>query len=144
MPVLALESQETGALVRRQQAYPRAWLASAKEETRLWQIHSVNRTDQPPRRTQLLAARETGSPNQDLMRVNIIQDFLTEKEVANQISVSLASLSRWRLEHRGPPFVKVGALVRCRPEDLEQWLQTLPAGGTTPQRHAIPLTLASG
>ena len=73
-----------------------------------------------------------------------MQNFLTEKEVAKQISVSLASLRRWRLEHRGPPFVKVGALVRYRPEDLEQWMQTLPAGGTTPQRHEIHLTLASG
>jgi hypothetical protein len=73
-----------------------------------------------------------------------MQNFLTEKEVAKQISVSLASLRRWRLKHLGPRFVKVGALVRYRPEDLEQWMQTLPAGGTTAQRQEIHLTLASG
>lgn len=49
-----------------------------------------------------------------------MQVFLTEKEVAKQIKVSLASLRRWRLLQRGPRFVKVGALVRYRGEDLEQ------------------------
>jgi excisionase family DNA binding protein len=73
-----------------------------------------------------------------------MQIFLTEKEVANQIKVSLASLRRWRLLKRGPRFIKVGALVRNRAEDLEQWLETLPAGGAAPQRQEIHLRLASG
>jgi len=73
-----------------------------------------------------------------------MQNFLTEKEVAKQIRVSLASLRRWRLAQRGPRFIKVGALVRYRAEDLEQWLQTLPAGGTAPQHQELHLRLASG
>jgi excisionase family DNA binding protein len=73
-----------------------------------------------------------------------MQNFLTEKEVAQQISVSLASLRRWRLMRRGPRFVKVGSLVRYRPEDLEQWMASLPAGGTDPQQQEIHLRLASG
>ena len=73
----------------------------------------------------------------------IMQNCLTEKEVAQQISVSLASLRRWRLAQRGPRFIKVGALVRYRPEDLEQWLENLPAGGTAPQPQAVHLRLAS-
>ncbi len=74
-----------------------------------------------------------------------MQNFLTEKEVAEQIKVSLASLRRWRLLQRGPRFIKVGALVRYRAEDLEQWLETLPAGGTAAhQEREIHLRLASG
>ena len=73
-----------------------------------------------------------------------MQIFLTEKDVAEQIKVSLASLRRWRLSQRGPRFIKVGALVRYRAEDLEQWLETLPAGGTAAQRQEIHLRLASG
>ena len=73
-----------------------------------------------------------------------MQIFLTEREVADQIKVSLASLQRWRLLQRGPRFIKVGALVRYRAEDLEQWLASLPAGGTDPQRQEIHLRLASG
>ena len=73
-----------------------------------------------------------------------MQTFLTEKEVAAQISVSLATLRRWRLVQRGPRFFKVGALVRYRPEDLVQWLGSLPTGGATPQQGEINLRMASG
>ena len=73
-----------------------------------------------------------------------MQVFLTEKDVAKQINVSLATLRRWRLERRGPQFVKVGALVRYRPEDLEQWMAALPTGGAGPQRENIRLAAVSG
>lgn len=56
--------------------------------------------------------------------------LLTEDEVAEQLHVSVASLRRWRLERRGPQFIKVGSLVRYRPEDLETWLAALPTGGS--------------
>ncbi len=60
--------------------------------------------------------------------------LLTETDVSKQLRVSLACLRRWRLEKRGPVFVKLGQLVRYRPEDLESWLKTLPTGGLTPDR----------
>jgi hypothetical protein len=56
--------------------------------------------------------------------------LLTEEEVAERLHVSVASLRRWRLERRGPQFIKVSSLVRYRPEDLETWLATLPTGGS--------------
>jgi hypothetical protein len=58
--------------------------------------------------------------------------LLTETDVSKQLRVSLACLRRWRLEKRGPVFVKIGQLVRYRPEDLESWLQKLPTGGLSP------------
>jgi predicted DNA-binding transcriptional regulator AlpA len=69
-------------------------------------------------------------------------NLLTEEEVARQLHVSLAALRRWRLEGRGPRFIKVSALVRYRPEELEQWLASRPAGGTTDQavRGRVPVT----
>lgn len=56
--------------------------------------------------------------------------FLTEPEVADRLRVSLACLRRWRLERRGPRFVKVGSLVRYPAEELDRWIESLPAGGT--------------
>jgi excisionase family DNA binding protein len=56
--------------------------------------------------------------------------LLTEEEVAKQLHVSVASLRRWRLERRGPQFIKVGSLVRYRPEEIEAWLAAQPTGGT--------------
>ena len=73
-----------------------------------------------------------------------MQNFLTEKEVAKQIRVSPASLRRWRLVLRGPRFIKVGALVRYRPEDLEQWMESSFSAGIAPQPQEIQLRSASG
>ena len=57
-------------------------------------------------------------------------NLLREEEVAKQLHVSLAALRRWRVEGRGPRFIKVSALVRYRPEELEDWLASQPAGGS--------------
>lgn len=62
--------------------------------------------------------------------------LLTEGDVAKQLHVSVASLRRWRLERRGPQFIKVGALVRYRPEELEAWLAGQPTGGANPARRS--------
>jgi Helix-turn-helix domain len=69
----------------------------------------------------------------------IMENFLTEREVARQIKVSLASLRKWRVEQRGPQFLKVGALVRYRPEDLEEWMATLPRGGAVSNGPAVSI-----
>jgi excisionase family DNA binding protein len=60
-----------------------------------------------------------------------MSNLMTEDEVSNRLNVSVASLRRWRLQNRGPLFIKVGSLVRYKPEDLESWLGALPTGGST-------------
>jgi hypothetical protein len=57
-------------------------------------------------------------------------NLITEHEVSKRLNVSVASLRRWRLLKRGPAFLKVGSLVRYRPEDLEEWLSSRPTGGS--------------
>ncbi len=61
----------------------------------------------------------------------MLDALLNESEVAQRLRVSVACVRRWRLERRGPKFIKLGALVRYRPEDIEQWLASCPAGGET-------------
>lgn len=58
--------------------------------------------------------------------------LLTEPEVADRLRVSLACLRRWRLERRGPRFLKLGSLVRYPAEELNSWIESLPTGGATP------------
>jgi predicted DNA-binding transcriptional regulator AlpA len=58
-----------------------------------------------------------------------MSELLNETEVAKKLRVSLACLRRWRLEKRGPVFLKIGPLVRYQQEDLDAWLQSLPTGG---------------
>jgi excisionase family DNA binding protein len=60
----------------------------------------------------------------------VSNELFTEQEVAERLHLSPASLRRWRLEKRGPRFIKVGSLVRYRPEDLEEWLLQQPTGGS--------------
>lgn len=62
--------------------------------------------------------------------------LLTESEVAGRLRVSLACVRRWRLERRGPRFVKVGSLVRYPAEELDRWIESLPTGGTVVQVNA--------
>ncbi len=66
-----------------------------------------------------------------------MSSLMTEEDVAKRLSVSLASLRRWRLLRKGPVFVKIGSLVRYRPEDLEAWMAALPTGGS-PNRESGP------
>jgi len=62
--------------------------------------------------------------------------LVTESEVSRLLQVSLARLRKWRVEKRGPRFIKIGSLVRYRLADLHQWLSSQPTGGDG--------TLASG
>jgi predicted DNA-binding transcriptional regulator AlpA len=56
--------------------------------------------------------------------------LLTEPEVADRLRVSLACLRRWRLERRGPRFLKLGSLVRYPVDELDSWIASLPTGGS--------------
>ena len=58
---------------------------------------------------------------------NVIESLLNEHEVARITGLSVASVRRWRLLKRGPVYIKIGASVRYRPEDLTTWLNTRPA-----------------
>jgi predicted DNA-binding transcriptional regulator AlpA len=58
-----------------------------------------------------------------------MHSLMTERQVSQQIQVSLAALRKWRVERRGPRFVKVGPLVRYRAGDLAEWMESLPTGG---------------
>ena len=58
-----------------------------------------------------------------------MESLLMEEEVSHKLQVSLACLRRWRLQGEGPPYVKIGPMVRYRPRDVEEWLAKLPTGG---------------
>jgi len=52
--------------------------------------------------------------------------LLNEHEVAAYLNISVGTIRRWRLFRTGPKFVKVGAAVRYKREDLETWLESCP------------------
>ena len=58
-----------------------------------------------------------------------IESLLNEYEVARITGLSVASVRRWRLLRQGPKYLKIGAAVRYRPEDITAWLESRPTGG---------------
>ena len=55
--------------------------------------------------------------------------FLNEKELSTILSVSVATLRRWRLLGQGPRATKIGAAVRYKPADIEAFLNQCPTIG---------------
>lgn len=47
---------------------------------------------------------------------------LTNREVANILGVHPATLVRWRMEGKGPAFVKVGTKVVYPKGEVAEWL----------------------
>ena len=60
---------------------------------------------------------------------NAVAELLNEHDVARITGLSVASVRRWRLFRQGPKYLKIGAAVRYRPEDIAEWLESRPSGG---------------
>ena len=55
--------------------------------------------------------------------------LLNEHDVARITGLSVQTVRRWRLLRQGPPFIKLGAAVRYKPEAISVWLESRPSGG---------------
>jgi len=58
--------------------------------------------------------------------------LLTERQVAERLALSVATLRRWRLLGRPPRWIKLGSAVRYKSEDIAAWLDSRPTGGGQP------------
>lgn len=58
-----------------------------------------------------------------------LETLLNEHDVACLTGLSVASVRRWRLLRQGPKYLKIGAAVRYKPEDISAWLESRPSGG---------------
>jgi predicted DNA-binding transcriptional regulator AlpA len=58
-----------------------------------------------------------------------LETLLNEHDVARITGLSVASVRRWRLLRQGPKYIKIGAAVRYKTEDLTSWLESRPTGG---------------
>ncbi len=67
----------------------------------------------------------------------VLDGWVTRKQVAAELSVSIDTLQRWQNRRDGPPCVRVGRKVLYRAEALREWLlgrERTPAAG----KHARP------
>ena len=70
------------------------------------------------------------------MKLNTQQRLLNEHEVAESCSISVLTLRKWRSQKRGPQYVKIGALVRYRPDDVDAWIVAQKSSGDLPEEVA--------
>lgn len=62
-------------------------------------------------------------------RSQSIEPLLGERDIATILGLSLATIRRWRVLEKGPPFLKLGASVRYRREDFHDWVEKHIRGG---------------
>jgi len=65
---------------------------------------------------------------------NTLGILLTERDVARMTGLSVGTVRRWRLLRQGPKYLKLGAAVRYKPEDISAWLASRPTGGEPTKR----------
>jgi len=54
--------------------------------------------------------------------------FIDEKRLCEELGISSVTATKWRARAEGPPFIKVGRLVRYRRTDVERWLESRTIG----------------
>ena len=77
----------------------------------------------------LVGVKEIAQKRTIMNAINTLENLLNEHQVASIIGLSVASVRRRRLLRQGPAYIKIGAAVRYRPEDLSAWLDSRPAYG---------------
>lgn len=61
-----------------------------------------------------------------------MHDLMKEREVADLLRVSRQTLSKWRSDAKGPPFIQVGGSIRYDRAELQKWLDERTLGGALP------------
>ena len=56
-----------------------------------------------------------------------LEKLYTTNELAEHLETNQGTLANWRTSGIGPRFVKVGASVRYREADVEDWLESRSA-----------------
>lgn len=62
--------------------------------------------------------------------VEIIR-LLTDRDVATLTGLARSTLAKLRLSGKGPRFVKLGAAVRYRADDVQMWVAAQPRRRST-------------
>ena len=79
-------------------------------------------SDQLPLGSWLFIPKRRAAANADTSTTSLPAGFYTPETLASYLGVSLSTIYSWNSSGYGPPFVKLGNLVRYTYEDVEIWL----------------------
>lgn len=57
-----------------------------------------------------------------------LAEYPDEKRLCALLGISSVTVTKWRAKAKGPPFIKVGRLVRYRRSDVDAWLRANTVG----------------
>lgn len=60
-------------------------------------------------------------------------ELRNESAVAKELNCEVKTLQAWRCRGGGPPWIRVGRLVRYRPQDVEAWIESRRVCSTSEQ-----------
>lgn len=55
----------------------------------------------------------------------VASPLMDSREIAAYLKISESTLSRWRSDGQGPPFVKLGGIARHRLDAVDAWLERM-------------------
>lgn len=66
--------------------------------------------------------------------------LLTDQQIEEMYGVNRKTLANWRVKGLGPSFVKIGAAVRYRAEDVQEWIDSRVFSSTSMYRQRMTTT----
>lgn len=66
-----------------------------------------------------------------------------EREAARLLGVSTRTLFNWRVDGRGPRFVRIGARILYGTDELRRWLDNAAQAGQLPAVQAVGVPVAA-
>jgi len=86
-----------------------------------------------------MAATENQTNRLETNSSEILDGYLTRKELARQLGKNTRSLDRWEMLRLGPPRVIIGRTVLYRVDSVRKWLESREISrGKTQHRGARP------
>lgn len=58
----------------------------------------------------------------------VVQEFIDDHELARRLGIARTTIQHWRLQAKGPAFVRVGRLIRYDVRDVERWIEAQKVG----------------
>jgi len=59
-----------------------------------------------------------------LIPLTVLSEYLTRKELADQLSRTVRTLERWEVRRIGPPITRVGKTPMYRIDSVHAWLKS--------------------
>lgn len=49
-------------------------------------------------------------------------EYLNTKQLAQRLGLHFHTLEKWRVEGKGPPFIRIGRTIKYRWWEVEKWM----------------------